>query len=70
MTAPRPIPLKIAAGTLTADQLLVARPVIISGLPLKVVAQADTAGAATLATLIADHNTLLANLRTAGILAV
>lgn len=29
--------------------------------------QADTAGAATLATLIADHNALMAKLRAAGI---
>lgn len=32
-------------------------------------AQADTAGAATLATVIADHNALLAKLRAAGIIA-
>lgn len=34
----------------------------------KMAAQADTAGAATLATLIADFNSLLAKLRSAGML--
>lgn len=40
-----------------------------SGLVRGQAAQADTAGAATLATLIADHNALLAKLRLAGIIA-
>lgn len=59
MAAGSPVSMRAAATNRSATQ---------AGPVLQAEALADTAGGATLATLIADHNTLLARLRTAGVL--